>query len=122
MSDQDAAQAIADREQRKRHVRAGARRGIQRERQVRHHFEDQGWVAFRAPASLGAADVVALRDGDRPLLIEVKSTSGGPYERFGPADRFELSEVARRAGADALLAYWPSRGDLEFVPESEWPS
>ena len=97
------------------------RRGIQRERQVRDRLLKDDWVAFRAPASLGCADVVALRDGSRPRMIEVKSTAQGPYEHFGPAARLRLSATARLAGADALLAWWPSRGQLHWLPESDWP-
>lgn len=96
-------------------------RGIQRERAVRDHLAKQDWLAFRAPASLGCADVIALRDGSRPRLIEVKSTAQGPYEHFGPAARVRLSLAARLAGADALLAWWPPRGVLRWIPEGEWP-
>ena len=96
-------------------------RGTQRERAVRDWYAKRDWVAFRAPASLGCADVVALKDGERPHLCEVKSTGGGPYERFGPAARLRLSAVARMAGGVAVLAWWPSRGVLRFIPESEWP-
>lgn len=66
-------------------------RGSQRERAVRDHLAKQDWLAFRAPASLGCADVIALRDGSRPRLVEVKSTAGGPYEHFGPAARERLA-------------------------------
>jgi Holliday junction resolvase len=96
-------------------------RGTQRELRVRDWFSERDWLAFRAPASLGCADVVALRDGSRPRLVEVKSTAGGPYERFGPAARARLSFAARLAGADAYLAWWPARGQLRFIAESEWP-
>ena len=99
-----------------------ARRGVQRERQVRDKLLSEDWLAFRAPASLGCADVIALRDGSRPRLIEVKSTAGGPYERFGPAARARLSFAARLAGADAYLCWWPPRGQLRWIPEGEWPS
>lgn len=98
------------------------KRGTQREYAVRDHMRDRDWIVFRAPASLGVADVVALRYGNRPRLIEVKSTAQGPYERFGPADRSKLREAARIAGADALLAWWPPRGSLIFIPEEDWPS
>lgn len=100
---------------------SGSQRGIQRERVVRDWHSERDWVAFRAPASLGCADVIALREGSRPRLIEVKSTAGGPYERFGPESRARLSFAAQMAGADALLAWWPSRGTLRFIPEAEWP-
>lgn len=96
-------------------------RGIQRERAVRDRMSSEDWLAFRAPASLGCADVIALRDGSRPRLIEVKSTAGGPYEHFGPKSRARLSLAARIAGADAFLAWWPSRGTLRWIPETEWP-
>lgn len=96
-------------------------RGIQRERAVRDRLAAEGWLAFRAPASLGCADVIALRDGSRPRLVEVKSTAQGPYERFGPAARERLHLAAIVAGADALLAWWPSRGELRWIAEREWP-
>ena len=96
-------------------------RGHQRERDVCHWLRDRDWFAMRAPASLGVADVVALREGDRPRLIEVKSTAGGPYERFGPADRADLLAAAAMAGAEAWLAWWPPRGKLRWIEASEWP-
>lgn len=97
-------------------------RGHDRERAVRAKLLSEDWLAFRAPASLGVADVVALRDGSRPRLVEVKSTAGGPYEHFGPSDRAELSFAAQLAGADAFLAWWPPRGKLHWIPEVEWPA
>lgn len=84
-------------------------------------LRDRDWFAMRAPASLGVADVVALKDGQRSRLVEVKSTAGGPYEHFRPEDRKRLSEAARLAGADAYLAWWPPRGELRWIPEKEWP-
>jgi Holliday junction resolvase len=97
-------------------------RGHDRERAVKAYSIERDWLAFRAPASLGVADVIALKDGERPHLIEVKSTAQGPYEHFGPADRHRLSLAAHMAGAVAVLAWWPSRGKLVFIPESEWPA
>lgn len=95
-------------------------RGHDRERAVRDLLLSEDWLAFRAPASLGVADVVALKLGHRPRLVEVKSTIG-PYSHFGPQARARLSFAAEMAGADALLAWWPSRGRLRWIPESEWP-
>lgn len=98
-----------------------SQRGHQRERAVKDWHAERDWLAFRAPASLGVADVVALRDGSRSRLIEVKSTAQGPYERFGPADREKLRQAAKLAGADAFLAWWPPRGELRMIPAAEWP-
>lgn len=96
-------------------------RGHQRERAVRDWFRERDWIAFRAPASLGVADVVALKSGHRPRMVEVKSTAAGPYSHFLPADRERLRKAAEMAGADASLAWWPPRGKLRFIPAEEWP-
>ena len=110
---------------------AGNRRGHDRERAVRKQLAAEGWLAFRAPASLGCADVIAMRSADwlidsKPvsevLLIEVKSTAGGPYEHFGPADRARLLAAAKQAGASAALAWWPKNGKLTWYPSANWPS
>lgn len=77
-------------------------------------------MAFRAPASLGVADVVALKKGHTPHMIESKSTLT-PYSHFLPADRQRLSVAAAAAGAEAWLVWWPKHGKLKAIPESEWP-
>lgn len=97
-------------------------RGAQRERAVRDLLAEQGWLVVRAAGSLGCADLLALRAGERPRLVEVKSTAGGPFEHFGPAARARLAAAAEQAGADALLAHWPPRGELRWISEQEWPS
>lgn len=100
----------------------GRAAGTRRELQVRDWLRDRDWLAFRAPASLGVADIIALRDGSRPRLVEVKSTAQGPYERFGPTARHRLRTAAQLAGADAYLAWWPPRGELRWIHENEWPA
>lgn len=99
----------------------GAAAGHARERQVVHYLRDRDWIAQRAPASLGV-DVIALKAGETPKVIEVKSTAGGPYERFGPAERAAAIVLARMAGAVAELWWWPPRGQLRVIGESEWPA
>lgn len=96
-------------------------RGHDRERAVKAWFEQRDWLVVRAAGSLGDVDLVCLREGYVPLLVEVKSTARGPYEHFGPAAREELRLAARIAGADATLAWWPPRGQLRFIPDREWP-
>lgn len=96
-------------------------RGHDRERAVRRVLEDDDWWTCRAAGSLGDADVVALKAGMKPRLIEVKSTAAGPYEKFGPKARADLLFAAQVAGAVAELAWWPPRGKLRFYTASEWP-
>jgi Holliday junction resolvase len=98
-----------------------SRSGHNRERAVRRHLESEDWIVTRAAGSLGDADLIALKAGRRPRLIEVKCTAGGPYEHFGPADRAAILFAAELAGADAELAWWPPRGKLRFIPSHEWP-
>lgn len=97
-------------------------RGITRERQVRRVLEAQDYWVARAAGSLGDADLVALKAGKRPLLIEVKSTAAGPFHSFGPKARTDLLFAASVAGADATLAWWPSRGKLVWLPPAQWPN
>ena len=96
-------------------------RGHDRERAVRRLLEaDDYWVA-RAAGSLGDADLVALKAGKRPVLVEVKSTAAGPFHSFGPKDRTDLLFAASVAGADALLCWWPPRGKSVWLEPSQWP-
>lgn len=99
----------------------GGQAGRARERLVADKLRADDWVVVKG-TTYGTCDLVALRDGSRPRLIEVKSTAGGPYERFSPADRAGLLAEAVRAGADAYLAWWPPRGKLRLIHSSEWPS
>lgn len=105
---------------------AAQNRGIKRERQVKAHLEEQGWVVIRTAGSLGCADLVALKRASTAarwsdgLLIEVKSTAG-PWDGFGPAARAALRYAARRAGVTPVLAWWPSRGQLTWLYEDDWP-
>lgn len=102
-------------------AKADSRRGIQRERDLVLRLRDDDWFAMRAPASLGVADVVALRAGNRPRLIEVKSTTAGPFAGFGPSDREDLRFAAAIAGADAWLVWWPKRSEPVWISPDAWP-
>lgn len=102
-------------------ARADSRRGIQRERDLVKRLREEGWFAMRSPASLGVADVIALKEGERSRFYEVKSTAAGKYAGFLPKDREALSVAARRAGVDAILCWWPKNKEPEFIPEKDWP-
>jgi Holliday junction resolvase len=97
-------------------------RGTARENQVLKQLRADGWLALRAPASLGSADIIALRDGDRPMLVQVKANKGSPWMNFRPAERVELVMDATKAGARAYLVHWPARGVQRWLPPSSWPT
>lgn len=98
-----------------------SQRGVDRDRKVRDLLAGEDWFAVCSRGSHGCADVVAIRVGSIPRVIQVKSTAQGPYEHFGRHDRGELSKAAELGGAQALLAWWPPRGKLRWIEESEWP-
>jgi Holliday junction resolvase len=96
--------------------------GINRERQVRRLLEDQDYWVCRAAGSLGDADLVALKTGKPPLLIEVKTDKRGPFAHFGPKRRGEFRLAAEISGAIPVLYWWPSRGELHTFNEGDWPA
>jgi Holliday junction resolvase len=96
-------------------------RGINRERRLREALEADGWWTCRSAGSLGSADIVALKRGEIPRLIEVKSSAAGPFAHFGPADREELIAAAVKAGGTPWLVHWPPRRSARWIPVSEWP-
>lgn len=97
-------------------------RGHQRERDLVNALRPAGWLAWRAPASLGVCDVVAARKGFGLHLIEVKSTGRGPFAGFPPEKRAELIAAADLAGATAWL-WWngPGRSAAGWWPVARWP-
>ena len=101
--------------------KSDSRRGIQRERDLVNLLRSEDWFAMRAPASLGVADVIALKDGKRPMLIEVKSTSRSAFAGFPPADRADLLFAADLSGSAAWLVYWPKWSGPQWISPSHWP-
>ena len=95
--------------------------GTARERQVRKLLEEDGWIVIRAGASLGPADLIAMKRDYLPMMIQVKATKAGVWTGFPPGDRAALRRVALIAGAQGVLAHWPPRGELTWYNDDEWP-
>lgn len=57
----------------------------------------------------------------RLRLIQVKTDKAGPYAHFGPAERKELSSLAKQTGGTAELWWWPARKKNTILLESDWP-
>jgi len=102
-------------------AKCDSKRGIQRERDLVNLLRQNDYFAMRAPASLGVADVVALKGGRRPMLIEMKSTSRSAFAGFPPADRADLLFAAALSGAEAWLVYWPKRSKPQWISPEHWP-
>lgn len=101
---------------------SAASRGHARERKLRELLDAEGWWTCRAAGSLGDADIVALRQGELPRIIEVKANvAGGPFMNFRGPEREALIEAAVRAGAIPWLVYWPSRKPPRWISAAEWP-
>lgn len=96
--------------------------GTKRENQVKAGLEADGWVVIRAPASIGAADLVALKRGFPPKIIQVKANKdGGPYANFRREERAELARIAHQAGGVAELCWWPPHGKCRWLAAAVWP-
>lgn len=78
-------------------------------------------MAYRSAGSHGCADVIAFREGHKPLLIQLKSGKGSPFSGFPPAARAELSAEARKAGGTAVLVFWQPRKPKQWFFEEVWP-
>lgn len=74
-------------------------RGDYFERRTRDALEHDGWVVVRSAGSLGAADLVAMKQGAPVSLVSCKKTG---YLR--PAEASALLHIALKAGALPVLA------------------
>jgi Holliday junction resolvase len=95
--------------------------GHGRERKVAAQLTESGWFVLRAAGSLGVADLIALKAGHKPMMLEVKATARGPFAGFPPADRAELIAAAEQSGARAFLVHWPKHGQPKWFAPPEWP-
>jgi Holliday junction resolvase len=110
--------------------------GNTRELRVMDVLAEEGWLCASRRHIGGAGDVLAIRENSfqclsaevdtvhditEARLIEVKSTTRSPWVTFGPKDRQELVDTAIRFGAEPWLAWWPPRGKLRWIGETEFP-
>ena len=94
--------------------------GTRREHDVRNWLVKDGWVVYRGAASLGAADLIALRAG-QIKLVQVKANKGNAFMNFRKPERQSLAAEAAVAGAEAILVHWPPNGSQTRYSASEWP-
>ena len=100
-----------------------ARKGNAAEVKVGKQLEADGWVVGSRRHIGGAGDLLAVSTiTRRSMLVEVKTTSRGPWADFGPADRKAMSGAASSIGARAYLVWWPTTHEQpEWIAEELWP-
>lgn len=88
---------------------AAYRVGRKTENLARAVLHGAGFVTLRSWMSRSPADLVALRAGTVPWLVQVKK---GGY--MPPTERVALLEMAAKAGAMPVLCRMESDGSLTF--------
>lgn len=79
-------------------------RGARAENAVRDELGECGYDVIRSAASKGAADLVAVHDGEI-LFVQVKLVPPTKvYKQPSPEERRELVRIAARAGGVAVIA------------------
>lgn len=98
-----------------------ARKGNAKENRTAALLDEQGWTVASRRHLAGPGDLLAVRAGEMPRLIEVKATRSA-YEHFRQADRDEMREFAAERGLRAELAWWrPRSREPRIIGVDEWP-
>lgn len=93
--------------------------GAKKERDSVRFKRAQGWVAIHN--THGPFDVLAVKSGHRPQLIEVKY-GPTPFSSYPPHERALTIAAALQAGGDAVLHFWKHRASEPIeIHSSEWP-
>jgi|GEM_PF-2341350 len=66
---------------------------------VRDRLEQAGWTVWRVAGSRTPVDLVALRAGAPPVLVQARRAG-----RIDPADRAALGDLAQRVGGLPVVA------------------
>jgi hypothetical protein len=85
-----------------------ARKGNRAEGRTVKLLEAEGWTVGSRRHLPGPGDLLAVRAGRRPRLIEVKGRKN-LWEGFRRADRQEMIDYAIPRGLRAEVAWWPPR-------------
>jgi Holliday junction resolvase len=91
-------------------VMTNRQRGDYFERQVKATMEAYGWLVYRSAGSHGAADLVAMRHGNTPTLVQCKISG-----RIDPAERVALMDEAELGGCRAVVAMRPRGGRVTLA-------
>jgi hypothetical protein len=99
-----------------------ARRGNQKDVRSRELLEADGWVVGSRRHIPGPGDLFAWKDGEVPVLIEVKACSN-LWQNFRREAREELLAYCAAHHIIPLVHWWKPRArGPEVVPAEDWPS
>ena len=102
---------------------SGEARGRTAEIRLMAELAGSGWLCGSRRHLAGPGDVLAVRSDRMPMLIEVKTTAKGPWERFGPKDRNRLRSASAAVGAEPVVAWKPPRARAwKYIRLHEWPA
>ena len=93
-------------------------RGAEKERELAKRWRKDGWFVTRSAGSHSPADLVCLRAGYRSRLLQLKT---GKRKWPSRDERISLGLAADRSGAVALIVFWESRKEPEYVEREQWP-
>lgn len=100
-----------------------SRKGNGAELKTAKLLQESGWLVASRRHIGGAADLLAIRPGDKPRLIEVKACKTLYSGNFRREDRAALIAEAERYGAVAECCWWPPRArEPKWLGVGDWPS
>jgi len=100
-----------------------SRSGNARENRTLELLQEQGWFGICGRASRGPADILAIRRGEPPMLVQVKGDKVSPWAHFRREEREALLRSALDYGGVAWLCWMPSvRKPPVWYAWHEWPA
>lgn len=84
------------------------------ERMCFRNLSAAGWLTVRSAGSFGPCDLVALKRGRPPVLVQCKKT-----DNLTRAGRLALWNVGRQHGAIAVVVSNPQRGFIQWSQITE---
>lgn len=96
-------------------------KGNAKERRTAALLAEDGWVIASRRHIGGCGDLLAVRTGEIPRLIEVKA-SATPWMNFRRPDRIAMRAYAAVNRLDAQLAWWAPRAKTPvYFGTDQWP-
>jgi len=87
-------------------------RGRRFEYEVKKKMEDDGYFCVRSAGSRGLVDLLCVKKGSRPVMVQCKrSTKCSGSALLTAFEKLTLKDLAVRHGCSAMLA-WEKNGEV----------